>query len=113
MTTLHPMTDYLLVKRDESSQPKSAAGIITEVQEEECRTRGVVLATGPGAYRDGRFCPVDIEVGTHVVFRDSYAIIKEKVHGEEFLLMPVTELVAVIDDEVSAPASAPQREQTS
>lgn len=107
MTTLHPMKDILIIKMDKASQPKTAAGIITEVQEEECRTRGVVIAAGPGTYREGKWCPVEITVGAHVVFRDSYSIMREKIDGEEFLLMPETELVAVIDEagQMDAPSS--------
>lgn len=107
MTTLHPLRDYLLVKRDEAAQPKSAAGIITEVQEEVVRTRGVVLAVGPGDYRDGQFHKVDIEPGAHVVFRDSFAIIKETVDGTEYLLMPVGELVGILE---ASPSSSTTEE---
>lgn len=96
MTTLHPLRDFLVIKQDEAAQPSTAAGIITEVQKEDQRTRGVVVSKGPGVTREGKFVKTEIEVGTHIVFRDSFLLQREKIDGEEFIMMPETEVIGVL-----------------
>lgn len=98
MSSLHPMRDYLLVKRDEAEEATSQAGIITAMEKELPRTRGVVLKVGPGAWREGQFHKTQVAVGSHIVFRDSFQVVKEKVDGVEYLLMPETEVIALLDD---------------
>lgn len=98
MSTLHPLQDYLLIKRDESVEPTTAGGIIMEPGKEVQRTRGTVVSVGPGTWREGQFRKVEIEVGTHVVFKDGFLTQKEKVDGVEYLLIPETEIIGVLSE---------------
>lgn len=93
---LHPLRDYVLVKRDEPKD-KTQGGIVIGVKEAPPRTRGVVLAVGPGRVDDnGRTIPVSLTPGLEVIFRDNFAVQKETVEGVEYLLIPEADFIAVV-----------------
>ena len=95
--TLRPIGDHLIVK-PLAKEEKSASGIIIpDTVEKERSERGEVVAVGPGrALENGTRSVVDVKVGDKVVFK-KYAPDEVKIGGEEFLVIKMEDVVAVIE----------------
>lgn len=95
--TLRPIGDHLIVK-PLAKEEKSASGIIIpDTVEKERAERGEVVAVGPGrTLENGTRSVVDVKVGDKVVFK-KYAPDEVKVGGEEFLVIKMEDVVAVME----------------
>ena len=95
--TLRPIGDHLIVK-PLAKEEKSASGIIIpDTVEKERAERGEVVAVGPGrTLENGTRSVVDVKVGDKVVFK-KYAPDEVKVGGEEFLVIKMEDVIAVIE----------------
>ncbi len=95
--TLRPIGDHLIVK-PLAKEEKSASGIIIpDTVEKERAERGEVVAAGPGrTLENGTRSVVDVKVGDKVVFK-KYAPDEVKVGGEEFLVIKMEDVIAVIE----------------
>jgi chaperonin GroES len=95
--TLRPIGDHIIVK-PLAKEEKSASGIIIpDTVEKERAERGEVVAVGPGrTFENGTRSVVDVKVGDKVVFK-KYAPDEVKVGGEEFLVIKMEDVVAVIE----------------
>ena len=69
-TTIQPIGDRVLVKREEKEMEKSAGGIIIpDTAQKEKSKIGTVVAVGPGRTSDeGRLIPTSIKPGSKVIF---------------------------------------------
>ncbi len=94
---LRPIGDHIIVK-PLAKEEKSASGIIIpDTVEKERAERGEVVAVGPGrTLENGTRSVVDVKVGDKVVFK-KYAPDEVKVGGEEFLVIKMEDVVAVIE----------------
>jgi chaperonin GroES len=97
--SLQPVSDYVLVKREEKEATKSAGGIIIpDTAQKEKSKIGMVLAVGPGRMSDeGRLIPMSIKPGSKVIFNagwDNEVDMGEK--DEEYFLVHESDIRAVI-----------------
>jgi len=94
---LRPIGDHIIVK-PLAKEEKSISGIIIpDTVEKERAERGEVVAVGPGrTLENGTRSVVDVKVGDKVVFK-KYAPDEVKVGGEEFLVIKMEDVVAVIE----------------
>ena len=94
---LRPIGDHLIVK-PLAKEEKSVSGIIIpDTVEKERAERGEVVAVGPGrTLENGTRSTIDVKVGDKVVFK-KYAPDEVKVGGEEFLVIKMEDVVAVIE----------------
>ena len=98
-TTIQPLADRVLVKREEKEMEKSAGGIIIpDTAQKEKSKVGVVLAVGPGRYGDeGDLIPTTIKPGSKVIFNagwDNEVDLGDK--DEEYFLVKESDILAVI-----------------
>ncbi|NRA84018.1 MAG: co-chaperone GroES [Gammaproteobacteria bacterium] len=94
---IRPLHDRVIVKRTES-ESKSAGGIVLTGSAAQVSTRGEVLATGNGRILDnGQVRALDVKVGDTVIFKDGYGIEKEKIDGEEVLIMSESDILAIVE----------------
>ena len=94
---IRPLHDRVIVKRSEV-EAKSAGGIVLTGSAAEQSTRGVVLAVGNGRILDnGTVQPLDVKVGDTVIFNEGYGVKKEKIDGEEVLILSEADLMAVVE----------------
>jgi chaperonin GroES len=94
---LQPLGDRVVVKR-ESSEERTAGGIVLPDTAKEKPSRGVVQAVGNGRLLDdGTRSALQVKVGDRVLF-SSWAGETFKVGDEELLLMREEDILAVLED---------------
>ncbi|HEY4526267.1 MAG: hypothetical protein A2854_01470 [Parcubacteria group bacterium RIFCSPHIGHO2_01_FULL_56_18] len=96
---IQPLSDRVLVKREEKETTKSAGGIIIpDTAQKEKSKIGMVVAVGPGRTSDeGRLIPTSIKPGSKVIFNagwDNEVDMGDK--DEEYFLIKESDVLAVI-----------------
>ncbi|WP_110650340.1 co-chaperone GroES [Salinicola peritrichatus] len=94
---IRPLHDRVIVRRKEEEQ-KTAGGIVLPGNAQEKPTRGEVLAVGNGRILDsGEVRALDVKVGDTVIFKEGFGVEKQKVDGEEVLIMSESDILAVVE----------------
>lgn len=94
---IRPLHDRVIIRRVEEEQ-KTAGGIVLPGSAQEKPTRGEVLAIGNGRIlENGDVRPLDVKVGDTVIFKDGFGVEKQKVDGEEVLIMSESDILAVVE----------------
>jgi chaperonin GroES len=94
-TNVTPLGDKLLIKRLEAEQ-KTAGGIVLPDTAKEKPKEGKVIALGSGKLlEDGTRGAFQVKKGDRVLFT-SYAGTEVKIDGEDYLLMPEEDILAVV-----------------
>lgn len=98
--SLRPLHDRVLVKREDTEEKKTSAGIyIPETAEKEKSKRGVVIAVGPGKLTDsGELVPVTVKPGSGVYFNAGWDN-EVKFEGDEaaYFLVHESDILGVIE----------------
>jgi chaperonin GroES len=94
--SLQPLGDRVVIER-ESSESKTAGGIVLPDAARDKPARGTVKAIGDGRLnqKTGKRVALQVKVGDRVLF-SSYAGDEFKVEGAELLLMREDDILAVI-----------------
>ena len=96
-TKLQPLGDRVVVRR-ESSEERTAGGIVLPDSAKEKPSRGVVEAVGNGKLLDnGSRGQLQVKVGDRVLF-SAWAGETFKVGDEELLLMKEDDILAILED---------------
>ena len=94
---LVPLYDRVIVKPFEEEQ-KSSGGILLGSAAVKS-TRGKVVAVGKGRVLDnGTFAPMSVKVGDTVVYNEGYGCKKEKLDGEDVVLISETDVFAIVEE---------------
>ncbi|WP_027966631.1 co-chaperone GroES [Halomonas halocynthiae] len=94
---IRPLHDRVIIRRVEEEQT-TAGGIVLPGSAQEKPTRGEVLAVGNGRILEsGEVRPLDVKVGNTVIFKDGYGVEKEKIDGEEVLIMSESDILAIVE----------------
>ncbi|MDD7021362.1 MAG: co-chaperone GroES [Aeromonadales bacterium] len=94
---LVPLYDRVIVKPFEEEK-KSEGGILLGSQAEKS-TRGKVIAVGNGRLLDnGQTAKMAVKVGDTVVYNEGYASKKEKLDGEDVLILSESDIMAIVED---------------
>lgn len=94
---IRPLHDRVIVRRVEEEQ-KTAGGIVLPGSAQEKPTRGEILAVGNGRILDsGDVRPLDVKVGDSVIFKEGFGVEKQKIDGEEVLIMSESDILAVVE----------------
>jgi len=92
---LRPLADRVILQRAEA-EAKTAGGILLPESAKDKPKEGKIVAVGEGRVSDdGKRQPMNVKVGDRVLF-SSYAGTEVKVHGEEYLIMNESDILAVI-----------------
>jgi chaperonin GroES len=96
-STIRPLGDKILVKRDEALS-KTESGIILPESGKDKPKTGIVEAVGTGALNTdtGERIPLSIKKGDRVIF-SSYSGTEVKLNDTEYLMMAEDDVLAVID----------------
>jgi chaperonin GroES len=92
---LKPLGDRIVVKPQEETESRTAAGLVIPDTAKEKPQLGTVLAVGPGEFKDGARVPVDVKVGD-VVFYSKYGGTEVKHDGEDLLVLSSRDVLAVL-----------------
>jgi chaperonin GroES len=94
---IKPLGDRLLIKRLEAEE-RTAGGIVLPDTAKEKPKEGRVVALGSGKLLEsGKRGEFQVKKDDRVLFA-SYAGTEVKVGGEEYLLMPEEDILAVVDE---------------
>ncbi len=94
---IRPLHDRVVVRRVEEEQ-KTSGGIVLPGNAQEKPTRGEILAVGKGRILEsGETRPLDVQVGDKVIFKDGFGVEKQKVNGEEVLIMSESDILGVLE----------------
>ena len=94
-TNVSPLGDKILVKRLEA-EAKTAGGIVLPDNAKEKPKEGKVIALGSGKQlEDGGRGTFQVKKGDRILFA-SYAGTEVKIDGDEYLLMPEEDVLAVV-----------------
>lgn len=95
---LVPLHDRVIVKPFEV-ETKSAGGIVLTGSATQKSTRGKVIAVGKGRLLDnGSTAPMSVKVGDTVVFSEGYGTKKERLDGEEVLILSESDILAIVNE---------------
>ncbi len=95
---ISPLGSRVLIKpfTNEEIAKKNTFGIILpDSGSKDKSEQGVVLAVGPGEYRDGKIVPVGVKVGDKVAF-SKYGYEDINVDGEELFLIKEESILAIL-----------------
>ena len=93
---IKPLEDRIVVKALEAEQT-TASGLVIPDTAKEKPQEGKVMAVGPGRVDDsGNRIPVDVKEGDLVIF-SKYGGTEVKYNGEEFLVLPARDVLAVVE----------------
>ena len=94
---LVPLYDRVIVKPFEEEQ-KSSGGILLGSAAVKS-TRGKVVAVGKGSVLDnGTFAPMSVKVSDTVVYNEGYGCKKEKLDGEDVVIISETDVFAIVEE---------------
>ena len=94
---IRPLADRVLVQRLEAEN-KTAGGIVLPDTAKEKPQKGKVISTGEGkTLEDGTVRKIQVEKGDMVLFT-SYAGTEIKIDNKEYLIMSVSDILAVIEN---------------
>ena len=94
-TNVTPLGDKVLVRRLEAEE-KTAGGIVLPDSAKEKPKEGKIIALGSGKLlENGSRGSFQVKKGDRILFA-SYAGTEVKVDGEEYLLMPEEDVLAIV-----------------
>lgn len=96
-TSVRPLGDKILVKRDEAASKTESGIFLPETSKDKPKT-GVIEAVGTGNLNTdtGERIPLTLKKGDRIIFT-SYSGTEIKLDGVEFLMMSEDDVLAVID----------------
>ncbi len=96
MTTIRPLFDRVLVKRNDEPTKTASGLFIPDSASKEKPAQGTVIAVGNGRVSDdGKVTPLTVKEGDQVVF-GKYAGTEIKLDGEERLILREDDLLGII-----------------
>ena len=95
---LRPLADRLVVEPLEQEE-RTASGLFIPETAKEKPQQGLVLAVGPGAFKEDKAerIPMDVKAGDKILFA-KYAGNEIKLDGKEIKILKESEVLAVILD---------------
>ncbi len=97
--SVQPLGDRVLVRREEATAAKSAAGIIIpDTAQKEKSKKGTVIAVGPGRTNDdGKLIATSVRVGASVIFNSGWDN-EVALAGDdaEYFLVKESDILAVV-----------------
>lgn len=92
---IQPLHDRIVLEID-SSEQKSAGGILLPDSAQEKPQRGKVIATGPGQrLENGQLAPMDVKVGD-VVLYGKYSGTEVTIEGKEVVILRSNEVLCIL-----------------
>ena len=97
MTTIRPLFDRVLVKRNEEPTKTKSGLFLPDSASKEKPVQGTVLAVGNGRVADGgSVSPLAVKEGDTVIF-GKYAGTEVKIDGEERLILREDDILGIVE----------------
>ena len=88
---IKPLADRILVKND-AAETKTASGLYIQEGAQEKTQTATVVEVGPGTDED----KITVKNGDRIMY-DKYAGTQVKIDGEEYLILRMSDVIAVIE----------------
>ena len=97
---LKPVNDKIVVKPKQNKEEKTESGIILpDTVQDGGLIEGEVVAIGDGMYSaSGTLIPVICGVGDIILYNKNAHKSEHKIDGENYILMSVNEVMAIVKD---------------
>lgn len=98
MPSIIPLGSRVLIRpftKEELTKKNSFGIILPESDTKEKSEQGIVLAVGPGEYRDGKLVPPTVKPGNKVAF-SKYGYEDISVNNEELFLIEEKNILAIL-----------------
>jgi chaperonin GroES len=93
---LRPLSDKVIVTVSPKEE-MTASGLVLPDSSKERSEQGMVVAVGPGKIDEkGNKIPMSVKIGDKILFKGSWPQ-EVKLEGKEYLVMPETDILAVIE----------------
>jgi chaperonin GroES len=97
MTQIKPLGNRVLAKRLEA-EPTVKGGIILPDSAKKKQELATVIACGPGSLdKNGQLIPMPVKVGDTILM-DKYAPIEFKHQDEDFIMIKLDDIIAIIEE---------------
>ncbi len=96
MSQIKPLGEYLLIEPLKKETTLPSGIVIPDTASKEKPSEGLVLAKGAGKKEDGKVTPIEIEVGTKVLYK-KWGGTEVKVENKELLLVKEEDILAIIE----------------
>lgn len=94
-TMIRPLSDRMVIQPQEA-ETKTAGGIlIPDSADKDKPVQGVVVATGPGKYLDGKIHPLAVKNGDKVLY-SKYSGTNIKLEGKEYLVIREEDVMGIL-----------------
>jgi len=93
---LKPLGDNIVVKGLSKEETTKSGIILPETVDKEKPEQGEVLAVGPGKYQNGQLVPMEVKVGSKVLFK-KYGPDEFEIEGEKVLVISQDDVVGVLE----------------
>ncbi len=94
--SIKPLEDRVVLQQVKAEKVTSSGLVIPDAATEK-PNEGIVIAVGPGRLDDkGNHMPIGVKVGDVVIY-SKFGGTEVKYDGEEYLIMSVSDLVAVVE----------------
>lgn len=91
---IRPLDDRIFIKRVETKDVTDG-GIIIPENVEQIPMEGIIVAAGPGKYKDGERVPLVVKVGDRVLFA-SWASKDVEIDGETYSVMKEKDIIGLL-----------------
>lgn len=91
---IKPMEDRLLIQI-EKPEERNEMGLIIPATARDKEQEGIVVAVGPGRYKDGEYTELPIKVGDRVFFGPQHGV-EIKQDNEKFYIFSYNQIQAVL-----------------
>ena len=93
---LRPLADKVIVTVSPKEE-MTASGLVLPDSSKERSEQGTVVAVGPGKIDEkGNKIPMSVKVGDKILFKGSWPQ-EVKLEGKDYLVMPESDILAVIE----------------
>ena len=94
---VQPLSDRVLVRREEIKEKSAAGIIIPDTAKTEKSKVGIVIAVGMGRYGDeGDLIPMTVKAGAKVIFNAGWDNEVDLRDDEEYFLIKESDILAII-----------------
>lgn len=92
---LVPLGDRVVLKQAEAEET-TKSGIVLPGQSKEKPQQAEVIAAGPGATKDGKLIPMNVEVGQTVIY-SKYAGTEVELDEETYIIVKQDDILAIVE----------------
>jgi len=93
---IKPLHDHVVLEVIKN-ETTTKSGIVLTTQDSDQKNIGLVVAVGPGLYKNGTYLPMHVSVGDKVLFK-SYASETVNMENKKYLIVKESDVLGIIEE---------------